>query len=150
MHLQDTLDKLQRELDKETLKVHNLEVELSVYKNIDPTVRRQLHFHDDTVISPFQSPNSRRTPSPINRRTNGLQGSSNQQSGNQATGTKTVGNQTTASDIATPLAQKFGELFSREEKKSITIYKGKSTDKLVTDWLKSTERVARNNSWDDS
>ena len=52
-----------------------------------------------------------------------------------------------APDIATPLVEKLGELFSREEKKTIPIYKGKSTDKLVTDWLKDAERVARNDNW---
>ena len=50
-------------------------------------------------------------------------------------------------DLANPIVEKLGELFSREEKKTIPIYKGKSTDKLVTDWLKDAERVARNNNW---
>jgi hypothetical protein len=42
-----------------------------------------------------------------------------------------------------------GELFSREDKKSIPVFKGKSTDKLITEWLKMAEHVARNNGWDD-
>ena len=42
-----------------------------------------------------------------------------------------------------------GELFSREDKKSIPAFKGKSTDKLITEWLKAAEHVARNNNWDE-
>ena len=42
-----------------------------------------------------------------------------------------------------------GELFSREDKKSIPAFKGKSTDKLITEWLKAAEHVARNNDWDE-
>ena len=56
--------------------------------------------------------------------------------------------QATAPDLATPLVQKLGELFSREEKKTIPTYKGKTSDKPVTDWLKTAERVAQNNNWD--
>jgi hypothetical protein len=42
-----------------------------------------------------------------------------------------------------------GELFSRENKKSIPTFKGKSTNKLITEWLKTAEHVARNNDWDE-
>ena len=50
-------------------------------------------------------------------------------------------------DLANSIVEKLGELFSREEKKTIPIYKGKRNDKLVTDWLKDAERVARNDNW---
>ncbi|XP_032791689.1 uncharacterized protein LOC116928703 [Daphnia magna] len=49
-----------------------------------------------------------------------------------------------------PILKVLGELFSREDKKSILQYKGKSTDKLITEWLKTAEHVARNNNWDDT
>ncbi|XP_059353433.1 repetitive organellar protein-like, partial [Daphnia carinata] len=49
-----------------------------------------------------------------------------------------------------PIVKALGELFSREDKKSIPIFKGKSTDKLITEWLKDAEHVARNNDWDDN
>ena len=42
-----------------------------------------------------------------------------------------------------------GELFSREDKKSILAFKGKRSDKLITEWLKAAEHVARNNDWDE-
>ncbi|KAK4045281.1 hypothetical protein OUZ56_032819 [Daphnia magna] len=42
------------------------------------------------------------------------------------------------------------ELFSRENKKAIPIFKGKSTDKLISEWLQGAEHVARNNEWDDN
>ena len=48
-----------------------------------------------------------------------------------------------------PLVEKLGELFSREEKKTISLFKGRQTDKPVTDWLKIAERVAQNNNWTD-
>jgi hypothetical protein len=38
-----------------------------------------------------------------------------------------------------------GELFSREDKKSIPAFKGKRIDKLITEWLKPAKHVARNN-----
>jgi hypothetical protein len=41
-----------------------------------------------------------------------------------------------------------GELFSREDKKSIPAFQG-SSDKLITEWLKAAEHVARNNDWDE-
>ena len=31
---------------------------------------------------------------------------------------------------------------------TIPTYKGKTSDKPVTDWLKTAERVAQNNNWD--
>ncbi|KAK4035893.1 hypothetical protein OUZ56_027972 [Daphnia magna] len=49
-----------------------------------------------------------------------------------------------------PIVKVLGELFSREDKKSIPPYKGKSTDKMITEWLKTAEHVARNNNWDDT
>ena len=47
------------------------------------------------------------------------------------------------------LAKKIGELFSREDKKSIPIFKGQSDDRDINDWLKEAERIAQNNEWDD-
>ena len=51
-------------------------------------------------------------------------------------------------NVTKPIVKVLGELFSREDKKSIPAFKGKSTDKLITDWLKAAEHVARNNDWD--
>lgn len=48
-----------------------------------------------------------------------------------------------------PIIKALGELFSREDKKSIPIFKGKRTDKLLSEWLRVAEHVARNNEWDD-
>ena len=42
-----------------------------------------------------------------------------------------------------------GEIFSREDKKLIPNFKGKSTDKLITEWLKTAEHIAKNNDWDE-
>ncbi|KAK4006791.1 hypothetical protein OUZ56_011949 [Daphnia magna] len=44
--------------------------------------------------------------------------------------------------------QALGELFSRENKKAIPIFKEKSTDKLIS--ANISEHVARNNEWDDN
>jgi hypothetical protein len=52
-------------------------------------------------------------------------------------------------NVTKPIVKVLGELFSREDKKSIPTFKGKSTDKLITEWLKTAEHVARNNDWDD-
>ncbi|KAK4045787.1 hypothetical protein OUZ56_033777 [Daphnia magna] len=49
-----------------------------------------------------------------------------------------------------PIVKALGELFSREDKKTIPIFKGKSTDKLISEWLRGAEHVARNNEWDDN
>jgi hypothetical protein len=52
-------------------------------------------------------------------------------------------------NVTKPIVKVLGELFSREDKKSIPTFKGKSTDKLITEWLKSAEHVARNNDWNE-
>ena len=52
-------------------------------------------------------------------------------------------------NVTKPIVKVLGERFSRENKKSIPTFKGKSTDKLITEWLKTTEHVARNNEWDE-
>ena len=52
-------------------------------------------------------------------------------------------------NVTKPIVKVLGELFSREDKKSIPTFKGKSTDKLITEWLKTAEHVARNNDWDE-
>ncbi|KAK4028758.1 hypothetical protein OUZ56_021777 [Daphnia magna] len=49
-----------------------------------------------------------------------------------------------------PIVKALGELFSREDKKAIPIFKGKSTDKLISEWLRGAEHVARNHEWDDN
>ncbi|KAK4006609.1 hypothetical protein OUZ56_011766 [Daphnia magna] len=61
----------------------------------------------------------------------------------------TAGEQAMVSSLTQPIVKVLGELFSREDKKSIPPFKGKSTDKLITEWLKGAEHVARNNDWDD-
>jgi len=40
------------------------------------------------------------------------------------------------------------ELYSRDERKSIPVYKGKRGDQLINIWLKDAERVAQNAGWD--
>ena len=103
---------------------------------LDPfisTPRRRLNFNNTT----FTTPN--RTDSPSLQR---------QQTPFRMVNTPYGTGQATAPDLATPLVQKLGELFSREEKKTIPTYKGKTSDKPVTDWLKTAERVAQNNNWD--
>ena len=66
-----------------------------------------------------------------------------------------TGNQSQLADttildyVTKPIVKVLGELFSREDKKSIPAFKGKSTDKLITEWLKTAEDVARNNDWDE-
>ncbi|KAI9550704.1 hypothetical protein GHT06_006205 [Daphnia sinensis] len=52
-------------------------------------------------------------------------------------------------NLTQPIVRVLGELFSREDKKLIPPFKGKSTDKLITEWLKIAEHVARNNNWND-
>ncbi|KAK4006333.1 hypothetical protein OUZ56_011487 [Daphnia magna] len=49
-----------------------------------------------------------------------------------------------------PIVKALGELFSREDKKAIPIFKGKSTDKLISEWLRGAEHEARNNEWDEN
>jgi hypothetical protein len=67
----------------------------------------------------------------------------------------TAGQNATAPDstiidsVTKPIVKVLGELFSREDKKSIPTFKGKSTDKVITEWLKAAEHVARNNDWDE-
>ncbi|KAK4003831.1 hypothetical protein OUZ56_005583 [Daphnia magna] len=62
----------------------------------------------------------------------------------------TTDEQAMVSSLTQPIVKVLGELFSREDKKSIPPFKGKSTDKLITEWLKGAEHVARNNDWDDN
>jgi hypothetical protein len=61
----------------------------------------------------------------------------------------TVQDTTIIDNVTKPIVKVLGELFSREDKKSIPAFKGKSTDKLITEWLKAAEHVARNNDWDE-
>ena len=61
----------------------------------------------------------------------------------------TAQNTTILDNVTKPIVRVLGELFSREDKKSIPAYKGKSTDKLITEWLKAAEHVAKNNDWDE-
>ena len=58
-------------------------------------------------------------------------------------------NMGTAEEVGRLLSSKLGELFSREEKKTIPIYKGAPEDLDVAEWLREAERVARNNEWSD-
>lgn len=51
----------------------------------------------------------------------------------------------TAKDVAITLS----EILTREEKKTIPIYKGYSRETTVTSWLKEAEAVADANNWDD-
>ncbi|KZS03345.1 Uncharacterized protein APZ42_033952 [Daphnia magna] len=52
--------------------------------------------------------------------------------------------------LTQPIVKAIGELFSREDKKAIPIFKGKTTNKLISEWLRGAEHVARKNEWDDN
>ncbi len=52
-------------------------------------------------------------------------------------------------NVTKPIVKVLGELFSRKDKKSIPAFKGNS-NKLITEWLKAAEHVARNNDWDEN
>jgi hypothetical protein len=52
-------------------------------------------------------------------------------------------------NVTKPIVKVLGELFSREDKKSIPAFKG-SSDKPITEWLKAAEHVAKNNDWDEN
>ena len=47
------------------------------------------------------------------------------------------------------LTRNLGELFSREEKKTIPYFNGQHDGKSIHDWLHNAERVGENNGWDD-
>jgi len=47
------------------------------------------------------------------------------------------------------LARNLGDLFSREEKKSIPYFNGQSDGKTIHDFLKTCKKVADNNGWDE-
>ena len=136
---------LRNAVDTKNLELSELRDELETLKNpllgdtpVVSHVSRRLNFNT-TIISPLRGRNltSPRTA---------IQQSPSRMPNKPPTGLAAQ-NARAAPDIATPLVEKLKELFSREEKKTIPIYKGKSTDKLVTDWLKDAERVARNNNW---
>ena len=55
----------------------------------------------------------------------------------------------TAEEVARLLSTKLSELFSREEKRDIPIFKGSSDDINIKDWLREAERVAKKNDWSD-
>jgi hypothetical protein len=52
-------------------------------------------------------------------------------------------------NVTKPIVKVLGELFLREDKTSIPAFIGKSTDKLITEWVKAAKHVARNNDWDE-
>jgi hypothetical protein len=70
-------------------------------------------------------------------------------SGPNTSKNSTAQDTTILDNVTKPIVKVLGELFSREDKKSIPAFKGKSTDKLITEWLKAAEHVARNNDWDE-
>ena len=127
-------------------RIRELEDELETLN--DPSIhepsvtspRRRLTFNNTTIISPTRQNSPLRIQSPLRARSPLRMPGSTDGTNNAA--------QAQAPDLATPLVQKLGELFSREEKKTIPTYKGKTSDKPVTDWLKTAERVAQNNNWD--
>ena len=45
------------------------------------------------------------------------------------------------------LTKNLGELFSREEKKSIPLFSGQSDGKLIHDWLRTCRKIGDNNNW---
>ena len=111
----------------------------SIHEPSNTSPRRRLNFNNTTIISPTNQNSPLRNQSPIRN-----------QSPTRMSTVHSDSDEGTAQapDLATPFVQKLGELFSREEKKTIPTYKGKTSDKPVTDWLKIAERVAQNNNWD--
>ena len=55
----------------------------------------------------------------------------------------------TLKDLETSLAKGLGELFTREDKKNIRVFRGKPSDPPITSWLKDAEITAYLNGWDD-
>ena len=77
-------------------------------------------------------------------------GSSGLNTSQDPTGQNTMVQDTSKiNNVTKPIIKVLGELFSRKDKKSIPAFKGKSTDKLITEWLKAAEHVASNNDWDE-
>ena len=74
---------------------------------------------------------------------------SNLNTSQDPTGENTTADTTILDNVTKPIVKVLGELFSRKDKKSILTFKGKNTDKLITEWLKTVEHVARNNDWDE-
>jgi hypothetical protein len=79
----------------------------------------------------------------------GRRGNNGDDTGNSTGNQDQAADTTILDNVAKPIVKVLGELFSREDKKSIPTFKGKSTDKLITEWLKTAEHVARNNDWDE-
>ena len=52
-------------------------------------------------------------------------------------------------DLETSLVKGLGELFTREDKKNIRVFRGKPSDPPITSWLKDAEVTAYLNEWDD-
>ena len=55
----------------------------------------------------------------------------------------------TLKDLETSLVKGLGELFTREDKKNIRVFRGKPSDPPITSWLKDAEITAYLNGWDD-
>ena len=52
-------------------------------------------------------------------------------------------------ELETSLVKGLGELFTREDKKNIRVFRGKPSDPPITSWLKDAEVTAYLNGWDD-
>ena len=52
-------------------------------------------------------------------------------------------------ELETSLVKGLGELFTREDKKNIRVFRGKQSDPPITSWLKDAEVTAYLNGWDD-
>ena len=68
---------------------------------------------------------------------------------NDATGNATTAANTSLRDLETSIVKGLGEMFTREDKRNIRVYKGKSSDPPITTWLKEAEITAALNNWDD-
>ena len=75
----------------------------------------------------------------------GRNNSDDDDTGNPSGIQKQTADTTVLDNVTKPIVKVLGELFSREDKKSIPAFKGKRIDKLNTEWLKPAKHVARNN-----
>ena len=68
---------------------------------------------------------------------------------NAPCGVNTTAN-TTFKELESSIVKGIGEMFTREDKRNIRVFKGKPSDPPVTTWLKEAEITAALNGWDDS
>jgi hypothetical protein len=134
----------------------NLEKKVKNLNSRTKDLEEREKIYKDDLISDLQKRNSRalKTQS-VNNPNMGMGAGLSHGAGSAGPSGLNTSQDPTAQDttildnVTKPIVKVLGELFSREDKKSIPAFKGKSTDKLITKWLKAAEHVARNNDWDE-